>query len=88
MFHALECGVARSHRWAGITLDGKTIRHSFDTATSQPALHLVSAWASENGLALGQLKVEGKSNEITALPALLNLLDVKGQVVTMDAMGG
>jgi predicted transposase YbfD/YdcC len=70
-----------------IALDGKTIRHSFDTATGQSAIHLVSAWASENGLALGQLKVDGKSNEITALPALLNMLDVVGRVVTMDAMG-
>jgi len=70
-----------------IALDGKTLRHSFDRATDQSALHLVSAWASENGLALGQLKVEGKSNEITALPALLKLLDVQGCVVTMDAMG-
>ena len=70
-----------------IALDGKTLRHSFDAATGQAALHLVSAWASENGLTLGQLKVDGKSNEITALPALLKLLDVKGCVVTMDAMG-
>ncbi len=70
-----------------IALDGKTLRHSFDAATGQAALHLVSAWASENGLVLGQLKVEGKSNEITALPALLKLLDIKGCVVTMDAMG-
>jgi len=70
-----------------IALDGKTLRHSFDAATGKSALHLVSAWASENGIALGQLKVEGKSNEITALPALLKMLDVKGCVVTMDAMG-
>jgi len=66
-----------------IALDGKTLRHSFDTATGQAALHLVSAWASENGITLGQLKVDGKSNEITALPALLKLLEVKGCVVTM-----
>ena len=70
-----------------IALDGKTVRHSFDSATGQGALHLVSAWASENGITLGQLKVDGKSNEIRALPALLKLLDVKGCVVTMDAMG-
>jgi predicted transposase YbfD/YdcC len=70
-----------------IALDGKTLRHSFDRAAGQPALHLISAWASANGLALGQLKVDGKSNEITALPALLKLLDVKDRVVTMDAMG-
>lgn len=70
-----------------IALDGKTLRHSFDTATGQAAIHLVSAWAADSGLALGQLKVDGKSNEITALPALLNLLALPGQVVTMDAMG-
>jgi predicted transposase YbfD/YdcC len=70
-----------------IALDGKTLRHSFDTAAGQAALHLVSAWASNNGVALGQLKVDGKSNEITALPALLRLLEVKGCTVTMDAMG-
>jgi hypothetical protein len=55
-----------------IAFDGKTIRHSFNAATGQGALHLVSAWASKNGLTLGQLKVEGKTNEITALPALLH----------------
>lgn len=70
-----------------IALDGKTVRHSFDAASGKAALHLVSAWASKNGVALGQLKVAGKSNEITALPALLRLLDVKGCVVTIDAMG-
>jgi predicted transposase YbfD/YdcC len=70
-----------------IALDGKTLRHSFDAATGQSAVHLVSAWACENGISLGQLKVDGKSNEITAMPVLLNLLDVKGRVVTMDAMG-
>jgi predicted transposase YbfD/YdcC len=70
-----------------IALDGKTLRHSFDAATGKSALHLVSAWATRNGIALGQLKVDGKSNEITALPALLKMLDVKGCVVTMDAMG-
>lgn len=70
-----------------IALDGKTIRHSFDTASGQPALHIVSAWASENGLALGHVKVDDKSNEIFALPKLLEMLDIKGRVVTMDAMG-
>lgn len=70
-----------------IALEGKTLRHSFDTANGQSSLHLISAWASENGLALGQLKVDGKSNEITARPVLLKLLEVKGCVVTIDAMG-
>lgn len=70
-----------------IALDGKTIRHSFDKASGQPALHIISAWASANGLALGHVKVDGKSNEITAFPKLLEMLDIKGRTVTMDAMG-
>jgi predicted transposase YbfD/YdcC len=70
-----------------IALDGKTIRHSFDTFSGQPALHMVSAWASENGLALGQVRVDDKSNEITAIPKLLELIDVKGRTITTDAMG-
>lgn len=70
-----------------IALDGKTVRHSYDTRTGQPAIHLVSAWATESGLSLGQVKVDGKSNEITALPQLLKLLDVTGCTVTIDAMG-
>jgi len=70
-----------------IALDGKTLRHSFDTATGQAAIHLVNAWATQSGLALGQVKVDGKSNEITALPGLLRLLALAGCVVTADAMG-
>jgi predicted transposase YbfD/YdcC len=70
-----------------IALDGKTLRHSFDTATGQAAIHLVSAWATKQGLCLGQVKVSDKSNEITAIPALLKLLDIKGCLVTIDAMG-
>jgi predicted transposase YbfD/YdcC len=70
-----------------VSIDGKTLRHSFDHATSTAAIHMVSAWASTNRLVLGQLKVEEKSNEITAIPALLQLLDLQGAVVTIDAMG-
>ena len=70
-----------------VSIDGKTLRHAFDRATSTAAIHLVSAWASANRLVLGQLKVEEKSNEITAIPRLLQLLDLKGAVVTIDAMG-
>ena len=70
-----------------VALDGKTLRHSFDTATGQKAIHMVSAWASQNRLVLGQVKVEDKRNEITALPALLALLDLNGCIVTTDAMG-
>ena len=70
-----------------VAFDGKTLRHSFDTATRKAAIHMVSAWASSRALVLGQVKVEDKSNEITALPALLALLDITGCIVTTDAMG-
>jgi predicted transposase YbfD/YdcC len=70
-----------------VSIDGKTLRHSFDHATSTAAIHMVSAWASTNRFVLGQLKVEEKSNEITAIPALLQLLDLQGAIVTIDAMG-
>lgn len=70
-----------------IAIDGKTLRHTFDLATGQKAVHMVSAWASQNRLVLGQVKVEDKSNEITAIPALLKLLDISGCIVTIDAMG-
>lgn len=70
-----------------IALDGKTLRHSFDTATGQGCAHIVSAWSSEDNLTLGQIKVDEKSNEITAIPALLQLLDIAGCIVTIDAMG-
>lgn len=69
-----------------IALDGKSVRRSFDTATGQGALHLVSAWASENRLVLGQEVVDEKSNEMTAVPALLERLDLTGCVVTTDAL--
>lgn len=70
-----------------IAIDGKTLRHSYDTASDRPAIHMVNAWACQNRLALGQLKTEEKSNEITAIPELLNVLDLKGNIVTIDAMG-
>ncbi len=70
-----------------IAIDGKTIRRSKDTVKGKRALHVVSAWANENQMVLGQLAVEEKSNEITAIPALLNLLHIKGCIVTIDAMG-
>jgi len=74
-----------SHRT--IAIDGKTLRRSHDKAAGLGALHIVSAWASEAGFALGQLATEEKSNEITAIPELLDQIDVKGAVVTIDAMG-
>jgi predicted transposase YbfD/YdcC len=70
-----------------IALDGKTLRHSFDAASGKGAIHMVSAWASESRLVLGQVKVDAKSNEITALPLLLAKLDLSGAIVTTDAMG-
>jgi predicted transposase YbfD/YdcC len=70
-----------------IAIDGKTLRGSFDTAAGRSPLHLVSAWASEARLTLGQVAVDSKSNEITAVPLLLELLELKGATVTLDAMG-
>ncbi len=70
-----------------IAIDGKTLRRSFDRSTAKNALHLVSAWSTENHLALGQVATEKKSNEITAIPKLLELLDVQGAIITIDAMG-
>ncbi len=70
-----------------IPIDGKTLRGSYDREQKKSALHLVSAWASEHRLVLGQVKVTDKSNEITAIPALLELLDLAGCIITIDAMG-
>jgi predicted transposase YbfD/YdcC len=70
-----------------VSLDGKSLRGSYDRASGRKALHLVSAWASEHRLVLAQAKVQDKSNEITAIPALLELLDIAGCIVTIDAMG-
>jgi predicted transposase YbfD/YdcC len=70
-----------------VAIDGKTVRHSFDRATGKKALHVVSAWIANNRLSLGQLATEEKSNEITAIPKLLELLDIRGATITVDAMG-
>lgn len=70
-----------------VAIDGKTLCQSVDPADGKAAIHLVSAWAVENRLVLGQCKTDAKSNEITAIPELLNLLDVAGCLVTIDAMG-
>lgn len=70
-----------------IAIDGKTLRHSYDSAQNQKAIHMVSAWATENNLVLAQVKVDEKSNEITAIPKLLAVLDLKGCIITIDAMG-
>jgi predicted transposase YbfD/YdcC len=70
-----------------IAVDGKTARRSFDNKAGRSALHLVSAWCVENHLFLGQEAVDSKSNEITAIPRLLHMLNLKGALVTIDAMG-
>jgi predicted transposase YbfD/YdcC len=70
-----------------IAIDGKTLRRSHDKKNALGALHVVSAWASEEGLSLGQLATDEKSNEITAIPELIENIDVKDAVVTIDAMG-
>lgn len=70
-----------------VAIDGKTMRGSFDRRTGASALHVVSAWVAEQGLTLGQVVTEEKSNEITAIPELLKTIDVRGATVTIDAMG-
>lgn len=70
-----------------IAIDGKSLRGSYDRGQGTPALHLVSAWSSEHQLILGQEAVDAKSNEITAIPEILESLELKGTVVTLDAMG-
>lgn len=91
---AFEAGFAA---WAGsltagferevVAIDGKTVRRSFDHGREQSPLHVVSAWASEQGVVLGQRCVGGKSNEITAVPELLDQLALGNSIVTLDAMG-
>ncbi len=70
-----------------VAIDGKTLRGSYNRQDGKAAIHMVSAWATENKLSLGQVVVDEKSNEITAIPELLGLLELSGAVVTIDAMG-
>lgn len=70
-----------------VAIDGKTLRRSHDKSNGKSAIHMVSAWACANGLVLGQVKTEEKSNEITAIPKLLKMLEIEGCIVTIDAMG-
>jgi len=80
---AAETGVDRPV----LPVDGKTLRRSHDRQNGLGALHLVSVWAGEYGLSLGQMACDEKSNEITAIPELLKLVDIQGAIVTIDAMG-
>jgi len=70
-----------------VAIDGKTLRRSFDAADGKAAIHRVSAWATANHISLGQVVVDAKSNEITAIPKLLQILEISGSLVTIDAMG-
>lgn len=87
VFIAFTAAVAQASGGRLIAIDGKTIRRSFDAGGRKAAIHMVSAWCEDSGLVLGQLATEEKSNEITAIPQLIALLDIRGAVVTIDAMG-
>ncbi len=86
-FRKWMAALAQSSGGKLIALDGKTLRHSFDTANNKAAIHMVSAWSETNQIVLGQLATDAKSNEIKAIPRLLKLLDITDSVVTIDAMG-
>ncbi|NRA13203.1 MAG: ISAs1 family transposase [Crocinitomicaceae bacterium] len=70
-----------------IAIDGKRIRGSYDRFKQKAAIHVVSAWAQQNSLVLGQVKVDDKSNEITAIPKILEMLEMKGAIISIDAVG-
>jgi predicted transposase YbfD/YdcC len=82
-----DAAVATGVEQPVLAVDGKTLRRSHDRKNGLGALHAVSIWATEFGLTLGQVACEEKSNEITAIPELLNLVDIKGAIITIDAMG-
>jgi predicted transposase YbfD/YdcC len=86
-FASWMAAVAEKTEGEVVAIDGKTLRRSFDRASSRAAIHMVSAWASENGVVLGQVRTDEKSNEVTAIPRLLELLHLEGCIVTLDAMG-
>ena len=70
-----------------IAIDGKTLQHSYDKSRRRGAIHVISAFSTMHSLVIGQIKTDEKSNEITAIPKLLNILDIKGKIITTDAMG-
>lgn len=86
-FRKWVTAVARLTKGEVVAIDGKTLRRSFRKAGSGAFVHMVSAWATSQRIVLGQVKTEEKSNEITAIPRLLKLLDIKHCFVTIDAMG-
>lgn len=70
-----------------ITIDGKTLRHSYDKSRRKGEIHVISAFSTMHSLVLGQIKTDEKSNEITAIPELLNMMHIKGKIITTDAIG-
>lgn len=80
-------GISRATEGEIIALDGKQLRRSHDKSKGKSAIHMVCAWATANRMVLGQVKVDEKSNEITAIPELRSRLDLDGCLVTIDAMG-
>ena len=81
------CSVSDLAQGEVVAIDGKTLRGCHDRANGRAPLHMVSAWATENRMVLGQTRTEAHSNEITAIPELLKVLELKGCLVTIDAMG-
>jgi len=86
-FIELIQAVAQVTQGEVVAIDGKTVRRSHDRTLGKQAIHMVNVWASSSGLVLGQAKVAAKSNEIVAIPKLLQLLELAGCIVTIDAMG-
>ena len=86
-FATLVADLAGRTDGAVIPIDGKTMRRTFSRSKGQGPLHMVSAWVADKGITLGQVATEEKSNEITAIPELLTMIDVRGSTVTIDAMG-
>jgi predicted transposase YbfD/YdcC len=86
-FHTWTMAICELTQGEVVAIDGKQIRRSKDGVLGQEGLHMVSVWASENQLVLGQEKVDDHSNEITAIPKLLHLLDLASSIVTIDAIG-
>ncbi|MDU7129630.1 MAG: ISAs1 family transposase, partial [Escherichia coli] len=78
---------AKFHDKDVIAIDGKTLRHSSDKSHRRGAIHVISAFSTMHSLVIGQIKTDKKSNEITAIPELINMLDIKGKIITTDAMG-
>ncbi len=85
-YRRMTAALAESTGGKLIAIDGKTLRRSFDKASDKAAIHMVSAWSEMNHVVLGQVTTDAKSNKITAIPRLLEMLDIAGSVVTIDAI--